>query len=75
MEEIIFFEEDIIISKIIFLHILSHLFLWHFVKFLNYRERNVGNNFFKMFRDPFKVFIDVSSINGFLKIFIHFDNL
>lgn len=75
MEKIIFFEENIIITEIIFFHILSHLFLWHFVKLLNNRERNVGNNLFKVLRDCFEILIDVSSIDGFLKIFIHLDNL
>lgn len=46
MEEVIFFKEDIIATEVIFFHILSNLFFGQFVKLLNDRVRDVGNNFF-----------------------------
>lgn len=75
MEEIIFFEENIITSKIIFLHVFCDLSFWHLIELFNNRERNVSNNFFEMFRNGFEIFINITTINSFLKILIHLDDL
>lgn len=74
MKDVIFLERNIISTKTVLLHVVGHLYFAFLLKLFNDGQMSVCYILFKFYRDVFKILVDISAVNGFLKILIHLND-
>jgi hypothetical protein len=74
VEDVIFFEGDIVASEAVFFHVIGHLDFTFLLEFFDNGQVDVLEEELEEFGDFFEVLVDGPAIDGLLEVLVHLDD-